>query len=493
MASTSLEMRIDHIGADGLGVGQTSEGKVSVPGVAVGDVVEVRIEHKSPHQKHAWGRVRRVIARGGDFVKPACHHAAPIRGRCGGCALMHLNAHAQAQTKHRWVEEALQGLPGYRRQDGLQQAPDVEPDGLRYRNRAIYTAFRPNRGQIHLGSRSAGGEGFAKMAGCLVNAPAVESVAAHLTEILNERNIPLYPARSGLRYVVIRTNTTGDVLVELICAQKNPGWIHAVVSRLRTHSAVQGILLSVNRSKGNAFRAEAPRKIWGVDTLDETLGDVTLRMSIDSFFQLHAKVAAHMYGAAAHFSRDARVIWDLYCGVGGLGIHVARAHSKARLFGSEINASAMQLARYNAEQNGVQAQFQLTNLRRGAPKNWPAPDLVTVNPPRRGLDDAVKKLLTTTRPRQIAYMSCSPDSLAKDLRVLCDAGYQLVWHGAWDMLPQTPHVEVLVMLERTEGRMPRRGTKGAGRGASKERRSQQETVADRAAKHRRRYARKKRS
>lgn len=490
MARTTLEMRIDHIGPDGLGVGQSSEGRISVPGVGVGDVVDVRVDHKSPHQKHAWGTVRRVIARGGDFVQPVCHHAAPIRGRCGGCALMHLKDTAQSDAKHRWVENALADLPGYQRQAGLQQAPDANPDGLRYRNRAIYTAFRPNRGQIHLGSRSVGGEGYAKMAGCRVNAPAVEDVAAYLTEILNERHIPLYPARSGLRYVVIRANGQGDVLVELICAQKEPGWIHAVVSRLRTHSAVQGIMLSVNRSKGNAFRVEAPRRIWGVDTLDETLGDVTLRMSIDSFFQLHAEVAKDMYAAAAHFSNEARVIWDLYCGVGGLGIHVARAHSKARLFGSELNASAMELARYNAQQNGVEAQFQLTNLRRGAPKNWPKPDLVTVNPPRRGLDDAVKKLLVQTRPRQIAYMSCSPVSLQKDLRALCAAGYRLSWHGAWDMLPQTPHVETLVMLERTEGRPPRHRDKK--KGASKRASAPQPvTPEDRAAKHRRRYARKK--
>jgi len=487
MAGEIFEMRVDHIGVDGLGVGQGPEGRVSVPGVGSGDIVEVEIEHKSPHQRHAWGRVRRVVARGGDYVTPVCHHAAPIRGRCGGCPLMHLTDEAQAVAKHRFVEEALQGFPGYQRQDGLQQAPDAHPNGLSYRNRAIYTVFRPNQGQIHLGSRAFGGAGYAKMAGCKVNQDVVESIAAHLTTILNERDIPLYPARSGVRYVMIRANQQGDALVELICAQKDPGWMSSVVSRLREHPNVRGILSSVNRSKGNAFRAENPRLVWGEDTLEEKLRDVSLRMTIDSFFQLNAEVAAHMYGAAAYYTRDAQVIWDLYCGVGGLGIHLARANPKSRLYGCEITESAVNLARYNAQQNGVDGFFQVSNLRRGATRQWPKPDLVAVNPPRRGLDDSVKTLLSEVRPRQIVYMSCSPASLHEDLKEICAAGYRIAWHGGWDMLPQTQHVEALVVLDRSEAAPPRNR-----RGRPAPTQPSGDSVEDRAAKHRRRYARKKR-
>lgn len=487
MAGEIFEMRVDHIGVDGLGVGQGPEGRVSVPGVGTGDIVEVEIEHKSPHQRHAWGRVRQIIARGGDFVSPVCHHAAPIRGRCGGCPMMHLTDEAQAQAKHRFVEDALMQFPGYQRQEALQVAPDAHPHGLRYRNRAIYTAFRPNQGQIHLGSRAWGGSGFAKMAGCKVNQDVVESVAAHLTEILNERDIPLYPARSGLRYVMIRANQRGDALVELICAQKGPGWMPAVVTRLKEHPNVRGILSSVNRKGGNAFRAEAPRVVWGSESLEEKLREVSLRMNIDSFFQLNAEVAAHMYGAAAYHTGDARVIWDLYCGVGGLGIHLARAKPKSRLYGCEITESAVHLARYNAQQNGVDGFFQISNLRRGAPHKWPKPDVVAVNPPRRGLDDTVKNLLQEVRPRQIVYMSCSPASLHEDLKQICEDGYRITWHGGWDMLPQTQHVEVLVVLERSEERPTR-----IRRGRADSRDRTQDGPVDRAAKHRRRYARKKR-
>lgn len=490
MAREVFEMRVDHIGADGLGVGQSHEGRVSVPGVGAGDIVEVEIEHKSPHQSHAWGRVRQIIARGGDYTRPVCHHAAPIRGRCGGCALMHLTGQAQAQAKHRFVEDALKEFPGYHRQDDLQRVPGNDESGLHYRNRAIYTAFRPNQGRIHLGSRAFGGAGFAKMDGCKVNDPVVESIAAHLTEILNARDIPLYPARSGLRYVMIRANQRGDALIELICAQKEPGWMASVVALLREHPNVRGVLSSVNRHKGNAFRAEDPRVVWGDQTLDEQLGKISLRMTIDSFFQLNATVAAHMYGAAAYYTRDARVIWDLYCGVGGLGIHLAHGRKDARLYGTEITESAVHLARYNAQQNGVQGHFQTSNLRRGAPHKWPKPDLIAVNPPRRGLDDAVKKLLVDVRPRQIVYMSCSPASLQEDLRTICNAGYRIEWHGGWDMLPQTQHVEALVVLERTETRPPVE-RKRRGR-TLQQADAQVDPVAERAAKHRRRYARKKR-
>lgn len=485
MAREIFEIRIDHIGSDGLGVGQGPKGRISVPGVATGDIVEVQVEHKSPHRSHAWGRVRRVIERGGEFVRPACHHAAPVRGQCGGCPLMHVSAQGQAQTKHRLVEEALSDFPGYHRQNQLQQTPAAPPEGLTYRNRAIYTVFRPNNGNIHLGSRSSGGSGFAKMSGCRVNAPVVESVAERVAEILNERNIPLYPARSGVRYVVIRANKTGDALVELICAQRDPGWLPAVLERLREHPAVRGIMLSVNRKKTNAYRVETPQVAWGEDHIVEQVGGLSLKLTIDSFLQLNTYVAEDMYREAALQTRDAKVIWDLYCGVGGLGLSIAQGKEEVRLFGCEITESAVHLARTNADENKINGHFQVANLRRGAPRRWPEADLIAVNPPRRGLDDAVHSLIRAARPREIVYMSCSTASLNKDLKSICAQGYRIAWHGGWDMLPQTEHVEVLVVLDRMETRpnAPRRG---------RESEALSDDPADRAARHRRRYARKKR-
>lgn len=450
MAQESVHIRIHHLDTHGVGVGRSEHFEISVPGTTPGDIVEVSLEHKNPRARYAEGRILRVIERGPGFVQPPCHHAAPLRGKCGGCPLMHLSMETEVEQKNKWVEDALSSFPGYQPQHALQPIPADQQDGLHYRNRAIYTVFRPKEGRIHLGSRRPGHVGFAKMAGCLVNHPVVESVAQHLADILNERHIPVYPARSGLRYVVIRSNTQGDALVELICAQKSPGWLTSVQERLREHPNVRGIFLSVNRQNTNVFRLQAPRKLEGQSYVTQQVGSVALQLAVDSFFQLNVPIASAMYQRAAQTVHNPRVIWDLYCGVGGLGLNVASAYPQSQLFGCEITESAVHFARKNAELNGIQATYVAADLSHGSPAGWADPDVVLVNPPRRGLDKHVLQLLTSVKPRQIGYMSCSVESLHNDLNVITRAGYRIRWHGAWNMLPHTEHVEVLVVLDRDD-------------------------------------------
>lgn len=489
MSREIVRIRIDHIGADGLGYGHSEGYQVGVAGVAPNDIVDVELQHKSPHQRAAWGRVRKIEVRGADFVRPACHHAAPIRGRCGGCPLMHIRDEGQARLKHQWVEDALRNLRGYQPQPSLRVAPNATTDGYGYRNRANYIVFRPPRGRIHLGSRQNRSDAYAKMDGCKVNHPVVEDVARAITEVLNERRIPVFPARSGVRYVSIRCNREGHALVELICAQKDPGWIGSVVEILREHPAVKGISVSVNRRETNVIRANPPRLLWGWEFLEERLDGIQLQLMTDTFFQLNPAVAEDMYRFAANSLRDAKVIWDLYAGVGGLGLTLARSQPDAKLFGCEFTESAVRLARENARLNQLDGHFDVVDLSKHMPRGWAPPDIIAVNPPRRGLDDRVIETLRRVRPRQIVYMSCSVESLKRDLEQIIGFGYRLSNHAAWDMLPQTEHVETLVVLDRMETR-PNAPTERRGRRDASDTASSQD---DPAASHRRRYASKRRS
>lgn len=447
MARQTLQIRIDHLGEDGLGYGHGEGFLVGVPGVVVNDIVDVELEHRSPHQRRAWGKVVKVVARGPSFVKPACHHAYPLRGKCGGCPFMHVDVSAQRVQKLRMVEQALESFPGYRPNTQL-RAVEGQESGMGYRNRANYVVFRRPGGKIHLGSRVPRSNDTAKMDGCLVNMPAVESVAEFLTQILNERDIPVLPARSALRYVTIRANQEGDVLVDLICAQRAPGWLDSVVNRLETHPNVRGISWSVNRSTGNAIRVNPSHVVRGDGFLVETVGGLKLKLVVDAFFQLNVKVAAAMYEQAASWAREAGVIWDLYCGVGGLGLTIARTQPEAKLFGCEFSESAVRLARTNARDNHLEGHFEVADLGSGVPRGWTPPDLIVVNPPRKGLDERVVGLLKKVRPKQIIYMSCSAESLRRDLEAIIPAGYRIAHHDAWDMMPHTEHVETLVVLER---------------------------------------------
>lgn len=489
MARQTLQIRIDHLGEDGLGYGLGEGFHVGVPGVAVNDIVDVELEHKSPHQKRAWGRVVKVVARGPAFTRPPCHHAAPIRGKCGGCPMMHLQMKEQRAYKNHRVEEALSGLPGYERVSELREAPGADAEGFRYRNRSNYLVFRPPGGRIHLGSRAPRSNHSAKMDGCLVNAPIVEELAQVLTQILNDRSIPVFPARSGLRYVTIRANAAGEALVDLVCAQKDPGWMNAVVDRLSAHPAVHGISVSVNRREGNAIRVNPSRLLWGTDSIIEDLNGLKLRLVADAFFQLNAAVAADMYDQAAKWTQDANVIWDLYCGVGGLGLSIARQQPGVKLFGCEATESAVRLARANAKENGIEGHFDVADLGKGVPRGWTPPDVIAVNPPRRGLDEKVTDLLRRVRPKQIIYMSCSTESLKRDLEAIMQAGYRIGRHAAWDMMPHTEHVETLVTLERTEHK-PRQPRRTSTRGEAAAPAPELPEHEQRALAHRRRFARR---
>lgn len=385
---------------------------------------------------------------------------------------MHLRPEAQAVHKAAVVNRTLRDLRGFQPISALETPSSADGDDrLSYRNRSNYFVFRRSNGRIHLGSRAPRSHRPARMEGCLVNEPAVEAVAEFTAALLTERRIPVHPIRSGIRYVGIRANKRGEVVVELIANQKKPGWLQNVASDLLAREEVIGVTVSMNRSTGNAIRVEEATCVAGEEFLADEVGGHRLWFASDTFFQLNRDVASEMYRRAATWARDAKVVWDLYCGVGGLGIHVAAAN-KSALFACEMNRRATELARRNAEEAGLRATIQSINLRGGRPRGWQDPDIILVNPPRRGLDDTTKKLIAEVRPAQVIYMSCSPASLHDDLRQLLASGYRITRTAAWDMMPQTEHVEVLVALERetnTERKLRFKKTQDARRGDGGER------------------------
>jgi 23S rRNA (uracil1939-C5)-methyltransferase len=158
---------------------------------------------------------------------------------------------------------------------------------------------------------------------------------------------------------------------------------------------------------------------------------------------------AAMYARAAKLvGEGAKVVWDLYAGVGGLGLTVARAHSETALFGTDSVHESMNLAKQNATSAGIDAHFEWADLALGVPTSWSLPDVVLLNPPRRGVDDAVLSRLVELLPETIVYMSCNPMSFGRDARALIDAGYVIGDVYAYDMLPGTTHVEVIAAFKQ---------------------------------------------
>jgi tRNA/tmRNA/rRNA uracil-C5-methylase (TrmA/RlmC/RlmD family) len=213
---------------------------------------------------------------------------------------------------------------------------------------------------------------------------------------------------------------------------------------------IVGVSVSVNGSTGNAIRVAPSLQVLGRDTIEEPVGPIVLNMAASSFSQLNSETTAKMYEEAAKSVAKAKVVWDLYFGLGGLGLTVVQQEKTTDLYGADLAGSSIDLARVAAGRAGVKAHFEAFDLRERFSLKWPDPEVIVVNPPRRGLDEAVLALLKESPVKQIIYMSCNPNSFARDARTLVDSNFNLLKVDAYDMLPQTMQVELLGVFAKRD-------------------------------------------
>ncbi len=429
------------------------EGDILVPGAAPGDQVTLRITARSQHHRRAFADVTEVHRRGPGFREPPCRHAAPLRGRCGGCPGLHLLATTRQAALAHSVSSALQDL-------GLSPTFHAAPAELGYRNRSNFVAARQG-GRILLGSFAPGTREVAAMTGCLVVDPAIATTHQAIEALLNDLDIPIGLDELGLRWVSLRA-ASGHVVIDLITAVDAPAWLSPLAGQLFALDAVQGVSHSHNPRPGNAIRVAPSTPLLGDTTLTENYGRTLLEIPAGAFAQLNVAAASQIYEDAARHAADARILWDLYCGIGGLGLNAALTSSGsprgALLWGVESIDAALDAARRNAARAGVDAHFTaadltcadtLSSLR--PPPDRATPDAILVNPPRKGLSPAIRHWLTDLPGDfPLIYMSCNPSTFARDAQLLLQSDR---WHlrdvTAYEMLPQTHHVELLGLFAPT--------------------------------------------
>ncbi|MCP4197335.1 MAG: 23S rRNA (uracil(1939)-C(5))-methyltransferase RlmD [Proteobacteria bacterium] len=439
----SIEIEIESLSDEGLGVAYCDGLTLFIYGAVPRDRVVAVIEDISNHKPVAWCRVKEVVARGPGFAMPPCSRAAPVLGRCGGCPTMHMTPELQGELKHGRVTTALKEV-------GI--VDDVGWHGattrLAYRNRANFIPTRTDRGEIALGSFVPRSHDVVWMKDCKTVRSCIASIAGYLETVLSKNKVPIHPRPGGLRYVTLRGSPTGEVLVELVVNALPATWLDDVSAGLRSAESIVGISLSVNGSSGNAIRVAPSSSLFGRETIEEPVGPLILEMAAASFSQLNSDMTAQIYGAVANHIAKADVVWDLYCGLGGLGLTVAHLGKAADLYGADLAGASIELARNAAAREGAKAHFECFDLSERFSLPWPDPQVIIVNPPRRGLDRAVMVLLQKSPAKELVYMSCNPGSFARDARTLVEADFQLSQIDAYDMLPQTTHVELLGIFRK---------------------------------------------
>lgn len=439
---TILSLVINEMSEDGFGIAHHGKYSIFVPNGVTGDEVTAHIDHVSKHAPSAWAQLMSVDKHGPHRKKHFCEEASQSNGRCGGCPLGHISKNIYRKLKIEIANDAF-----HQRQLPAQISEIHSGSEFYYRNKSNFVVHKLKTGSVRLGSFSPRSHRFAFMSNCKINLNVISKTQRAIEELLTEANVVVPPAENGLRYVTLKGFTSGAVLVDLVVHGEDATGLAPVASQIGALHNVHGVTVTCNSTQGNTIRKKEPDPMEGTTTLSENIGNVSLAMRATTFFQLNNEIAEKMYALASAWCGGNETIWDLYCGIGGLGSTAAKK-TNASLFGCDNVASSIELANQNAAVNNVNAIYNTWDLASGIQNHWPMPNTVLVNPPRKGIDPAVLKQLAEKSVPKIIYMSCNPNTFAADAQQLCEAGYTLKTVEAFDMLPQTNHVELLGLFVR---------------------------------------------
>ncbi|MBF2099323.1 MAG: 23S rRNA (uracil(1939)-C(5))-methyltransferase RlmD [Gloeomargaritaceae cyanobacterium C42_A2020_066] len=444
-----LGLSIEDLNDQGEGVGRWEGRVVFVPNTAPGDQVQVRLIRVKP--RYGWGQVMAVVQPSAQRVRPACW----VADTCGGCQWQHLVYPAQLEAKTAQVAAALTRLGGFA--DPWPLAPIVpSPHPLGYRNKATYPLGVGAAGRVKAGYYERGSHRLINLNRCPVQDARLDPFLAQIKGDLQTRGWAVYneTTRQGqLRHLGVRVGRcTGEVLLTLVSTTFDlPGLAAQAEQWLATYPGLVGVCVNRQPAPTNVIFGPETRCLAGRPYLEEVLAGLRFRLGPETFFQVNteqAEALIEVLAAGLHLD-SAMTLVDAYCGVGALSLPLAGRVST--VWGLEAQAAAVLQAEENAARNGIaNARFTAGRVEDLLPQMATLPDGVILDPPRKGCEPAVIEALHHLRPDQIAYVSCNPATLARDLQALCTEGlYQLTQVQPLDFFPQTHHVETVAFLQLT--------------------------------------------
>lgn len=436
---------IDGYASDGAGVARLDGMVVFVQGGIRGEACDVRLTHVG--RSALWGRVEEVVNPSPARIFPRCLHYT----KCGGCQFRHMNYAEELEAKRIRVEDALRRLGGADiHVSAILGAEQVD----RYRNKAQFPVAKGPR----IGFYRPRSHDVIDVDDCLLQGEAAARLRGAVKEWMAEYSIPAYNERTftGLvRHVYVRTNRAGRSLCCLLVNGRGvPREAELVRALRRAEPNLAGIVLGVNEKHNNVILGDSYRALWGEDFLSDTLCGLTFRLSVPSFYQVNPAQTEVLYGKALEFAglTGAETVLDLYCGIGTISLVMAR--KAGMVWGAEVVPQAVDDAIANAQRNHIEnARFLCADAGEAArylEGEGVRPDVVCVDPPRKGLAEDVVDTIADMGPQRVVYVSCDPGTLGRDVKRFAGRGYTLKRAVAVDMFPRTAHVETVVLLSKGE-------------------------------------------
>lgn len=435
----------------GAGVCRLGGRAVFVPGAIRGERWRVRIVKATAGT--VWGRGEELLTPSPCRRDPGCGSYP----RCGGCSLRHMDYAEELAMKLCRVNDALRRIGGL-----CFSIPDILPageDGFR-RRKAIFNVGQAG-GKPIAGFYRARSHDIVPQNDCPAVMPEASAACRSVLRWMEREAIAAYDpveGREGIRHVFVRSSRlTGAMVVTLVSSlSPSPQQTQALTARLRKECpSLTGLVLCRNNRPGNVVLAGDYSVLWGDPDLEEELCKLNFRLSPPSFFQVNPPQAEKLYRQVVEYAMEERpeLAVDLYCGTGTIGLCLAAAGT--RVIGVETVPEAVENARRNAQRNGLEerAEFFCGDAGEAARefrRRGLRPDVVVVDPPRKGLEPGVIAETAGMEPERVVYVSCDPGTLARDLALFQDAGYRPQKGLAVDMFPRTSHVETVVPLSKGE-------------------------------------------
>ncbi len=447
-----IEIEITALGSEGEGIGHFEDGMtVFVADALPGDYVLAHITKVK--KSYAYAFAVKILTPSSFRVEAKC----PVARKCGGCTLQHMDYSRQLDCKSEKVKDCIERIGGVLN-------PPMEPivgmeEPFFYRNKAQFPIGVDKEGKIVIGFYRKHSHDVVANTRCCIQAAVNGSIMAICEDFFNEFKLSAYNEETGhglLRHVFTRVGfVTREVMVCVVAnGRKLPDW-EVLYERLSECIADSGyslmsFCLNVNTENTNVILGKECILLKGNLYIDDYIGDVKFRISPLSFYQVNPVQTTKLYALACEYAglTGNETVWDLYCGIGTISLSLA--HKAGKVFGVEIVPEAIEDAKVNASINGIANAKFLVGAAEDVADTLPIPDVIVVDPPRKGCDEKLIATILKVAPNRLVYVSCDPATLARDLKLLTTGGYEIKRVRPVDQFCHSTHVETVVLMSRVD-------------------------------------------
>ena len=467
-----LTVTIEDLSDEGLGIGKADGYALFIKDTVVGDECKVKI--MKAKKNYAFAHLEEVIKPSSFRITPLCKNAKA----CGGCQLQAMSYEAELAFKENKVKNNLIRIGGFSEDfiESIKETIVGMDTPFRYRNKAQYPIGYDRNGNLVAGFYAGRTHDIIPNTDCLLGREINKNILECILSFMSQEKISAYDEKTGkglLRHVLIREGfTSGEIMVCLIVNAKSlPKEEQLCETLIKEVPAIASICLNVNLKDTNVIMGDETRVLWGKETIEDELDKVKFKISARSFYQINPVQTERLYKKALDYASlsGKESVWDLYCGIGTISLFLAR--KAGRVYGVEIIPEAIADAKENAKLNGItNAEFFVGKAEEVLPEFYEKqkkeceaeklsdsdknsqfmlhPDVIVVDPPRKGCDEKCLETMLKMEPERIVYVSCDSATLARDLKILCEEKYELKAWQCYDQFSRTVHVETVVSLSR---------------------------------------------